>query len=423
MRRLIGAVFLLLLAAVPVRAAELTAGVARVEITPPAVGSPMGGYANRDGASTGIHDPLYATVVLIAGDGVRVAIVSADLRSFPSARVVNEARARGLADHVLIAVTHTHSGPMTWERQDWPGGGRSSWFAETEDKILAAIAEAGKQMFAARVGAGFGRIYLGHNRRRVGDDGKTTMLWRNAGRVPTGPLDPTLGVIRVDDAAGRTRAVLVNYACHAVVLGPDNREISADYPGALRREIEREMPGAMSLFIQGGAGDINPYLDKQPVKDGGFDEAEKMGRALAVEAIKVVRRSAPKANIKGSLRAVGEVIEFRDRWEQAKTVRAGVTALLINGEIGIATLPGEPFVDLQIALRDKSELAATFLFGYTYSVGGEWAGYIPTIGAAAEGGYGAGYNTRIEVGAGEAMIDRALGHLYKLAGKLRDVPR
>ncbi|MGH9935153.1 MAG: hypothetical protein ACREAM_02850, partial [Blastocatellia bacterium] len=103
-------------------------------------------------------------------------------------------------------------------------------------------------------------------------------------------------------------------------------------------------------------------------------------------------------------------------------VRAGLTTLLINNDIAIATMPGEPFVDLQIALRDKSEIANTFLFGYTYSAGGEWAGYIPTIRAAAEGGYGAGYNTRIEAGAGEAMVDRAIVNIYALLGKLKDAP-
>jgi neutral ceramidase len=148
-----------------------------------------------------------------------------------------------------------------------------------------------------------------------------------------------------------------------------------------------------------------------------------MGRALAAKAIEVARRLKPAAKIDASLHAAGEVIEFRDRWEREKTLRAGITALLINNEIAIATLPGEPFVEFQIALRDKAEIPRTYLFGYTYSAGGEWVGYIPTIRAAAEGGYGAGYNTRIEVGAGEAMIDRLLAHLYQMAGKLREVPR
>lgn len=401
-------------------AGEITAGTARAEITPP-VGYAMGGYAARQGPSTGVHDPLFATVLLLKADGVTVAIVSCDLRSFPSERIVMLARERKLADHVLIAVTHNHSGPMTWEDKSWPSPARS-WFAETEDKILTAIEEASKKLFPARLAASFGEIYLGHNRRKVTSDGKATMLWRNAEKLPTSPIDPTVGVIRVDDETGKPRAVLVNYACHAVVLGPDNRQISADYPGYLRQRIERELPGALCLFTQGGAGDINPYLDKQPVAENGFAEAEKMGNALAEEVLKVARKLSLQTNSSAKLQAVAEAIEFRDRWDAAKTIKAGLTTLLINNNIAIATMPGEPFVDLQIALRDKSEIANTFLFGYTYSVGGEWMGYVPTIRAASEGGYGAGYNTRIEVGAGEAMIDRAIVNLFTLQGKLKKSP-
>src|SRR5262249_7597035 len=154
----------------------------------------------------------------------------------------------------------------------------------TEDNILRAIEEASKKMFPARIAAGFGEIYLGHNRRKVGPDAKVTMFWRNAEKLPTSPIDPGVGVIRVDEVSvpsEKTRAILVNYACHAVVLGPDNRAISADYPGYLARRVERELPGALCLFTQGGAGDINPYLDKQPLDQNGFGEAETMGNALA----------------------------------------------------------------------------------------------------------------------------------------------
>ncbi len=413
------AVALLLLLQPAVAAVTLEAGVARVAITPPA-GYVMGGYTAREGPSTGIHDELNATVLLLKANGVRVAIVSCDLRSFPSLRVVTEARARGLADQVLIASTHTHSGPMTWEDQRWPSPG-SSWFATTEDKILRAIGEAAASLFPARIAAGTGEIYLGHNRRLVSRRGGVTMLWRNAEKRPTGPLDPTVGVIRVDDEAGKVRAVLVNYACHAVILGPDNREISADYPGAMVRAIEREFPGSLALFIQGGAGDINPYLDKQPVAQDGFGEAEKMGKALAGEAVRVARRLSPSA-LNGRMLMSSEVLTFADRQKAGTKVHAGVTTLLIDERIAICTMPGEPFVDHQIALRDKSEVARTFLFGYTYSEGGEWVGYIPTIRAAVEGGYGAGSNTRIEIGAGEAMVDRAIASLYRLAGKLKDTP-
>jgi hypothetical protein len=198
--------------------------------------------------------------------------------------------------------------------------------------------------------------------------------------------------------------------------------ISADYPGYMARRIEHELTGALCLFTQGGAGDINPYLDKQPVAQNGFVEAEKMGNALADAALAVARRLKPQANPNARLLAAAEVLSFKDRWDATRTVRAGVTTLLINEQIAIASMPGEPFVDLQIALRDKSEVPHTFLFGYTYSAGGEWIGYVPTIRAASEGGYGAGYNTRIEVGAGEALIDRHLVNLFTLSGKLQASP-
>ena len=403
-----------------VAAKELYAGVARVELTPP-VGSPMGGYSDRKGPATGIHDPLFATVLVLKSAETTVAVISCDLRSFPSERIVTLARERHLADHTLIAVTHTHSGPLTWEDKSWPSPERS-WFKETEDKILNALENAKSQMFAARIAAGSDEVYLGHNRRRLNADGKVTMLWRNAERAPTSPLDPTVGVIRIDDNSGKPRALIVNYACHAVVLGPDNRLISADYPGYLARRIEREYNGALCLFIQGAAGDINPYLDKQPVEQNGFGEAEKMGNALAEAVMKITRKLQPPANDSASILATSEVISYRDRWNPQQNVRAGLTTLLINKQIAIATIPGEPFVDFQIALRDKSEIRYTFLFGYTYSAGGEWIGYVPTIRSASEGGYGAGYNTRIEVGAGEAMIDRHLVNLFTLSGRLATSP-
>jgi hypothetical protein len=420
-RLILGAVCLAVITGQPALADELMAGTARVEITPP-VGFPMGGYSARKGPSTGVHDPLFARVLLLKTSKLSVAIVSCDLRSFPSQRVCETAKARLGIDHVLICSTHTHSGPVTWENQTWPTPQRS-WFADTEDRILRALEEASRSLFQARIAAGRGSIYLGHNRRLIGEDGKVTMLWRNVERKPTGPVDPTVSVMRIDDASGNPRAILVNYACHAVVLGPDNLRISADFPGYMASRIERDIAGATAFFVQGGAGDINPYQDKQPVNEGGFAEAEKVGNALADEALRVARRLKPRLSQNPQLKAVLDVFEFKNRWDKSKMIKADMTTLLINDEIAIVALPGEPFVDFQIRLRDKSELDHTFLFGYCFSGGRDWAGYIPTIKAAAEGGYGADYNTTLEVGAGEAMIDRAVINIYKLLGKLADLPR
>ena len=79
-------------------------------------------------------------------------------------------------------------------------------------------------------------------------------------RVPYGPVDPEFVLLRVDDAAGRPRALLVHYATHAVVLGPTNCKYSADYPGVLQARTEAAIPDAQVMFVQGGAGDINPIF-------------------------------------------------------------------------------------------------------------------------------------------------------------------
>ena len=143
-------------------AAEYQAGVARVDITPP-IGHEMGGYAARKHGSTGLHDPLYATVLVIESGDNSLALVTCDLRSFVSTRVGELARQKFGIKNTIIDVSHTHSGPLTWEL-------RSPWYREAEDKMVEAIGKAHKLLcFRQRSRSSTGRIYLGHNRRKIVD--------------------------------------------------------------------------------------------------------------------------------------------------------------------------------------------------------------------------------------------------------------
>ena len=389
--------------------AEYRAGVARVDITPP-IGHEMGGYSARKHGSTGVHDPLYATVLLIESGDNSIALVTCDLRSFVSARVGEIARQKFGVRNTLIDVSHTHSGPLTWEL-------RSPWYAQAEDKMVEAIGKAKAAEFPATLEVSTGHIYLGHNRRKI-VDGKGVMWWRNAERLPSHPVDPTVNALQVKDADGKTWAVLVNYACHPSVLGPDNYQYSADYPGAMKRTIEAQIPGATALFAQGGAGDTNPYRDKEPV-DQQFQAVEEMGQALGKYVVSILGRSTP---VTGTLRTTSEILEVGNRWKPNETIPIGWTAGAFGNSLCFAALPGEPFAELQMAFREKAECTNSMLLGYSYSVGGAWAGYLPTILASVQGGYGADYNTTVEVGTGERLIDRAVVKLFELRGALKDLP-
>lgn len=386
-----------LLLCLPLSAAEYRAGVARVDITPP-VGHEMGGYAARTHGATGTHDPLYATVLVIESGANSIALITCDLRSFVSTR---------LGKNVLVSSSHTHSGPLTWELP-------SPWYTQTEDKMRDAIAAAKKNMFPATLQIASGEIYLGHNRRKSNGE----MWWRNAEALPSHPVDPTVTALVIKDAQGKTRAVLVNYACHPSILGPDNYQYSADYPGAVRRAIESAIPGAKALFIQGGAGDINPYHDKEPVATQ-FQAVEEAGQWLGKYLVSILKKTDP---VHGPLRTYAEVLEVKNRWRPNETIPIGWTAGAFGNSFCFASLPGEPFVEFQLTFRAKSECANSMLFGYTTSSEGAWAGYIPTILASVQGGYGADYNTTVAVGTGEQLIDRAVVKLFELRGLLKELP-
>jgi neutral ceramidase len=405
--RLYGLLFLL----TPVAfAAEYRAGVARVDITPP-IGHEMGGYSARKHGSTGLHDPLFATVLVIENGSNSIALVTCDLRSFVSTRVGELAKQKFNIQTTLIDVSHNHSGPVTWEL-------RSPWYAEAEDKMVEAIGRAKAAEFPATLETSAGKIYLGHNRRKI-IDGKGFMWWRNAEMLPSHPVDPAVSVLQAKDADGKIRAVLVNYACHASVLGPDNYDYSADYPGAMKRYIESQIPGATALFIQGGAGDINPYHDKEPVAGRGFAAVDEMGQSLGKYVISILGKSKP---VTGDLRTASSILEVKNRWKPNEKIQIGWTAGAFGNSLCFAALPGEPFVEFQLAFREKTECGTSMLFGYSYSTGGVWAGYLPTILASVQGGYGADYNSTVEVGTGERLIDLAVIKILELRGLLKDLP-
>ena len=119
----------------------MRAGRSRIDITP-AEGVPMGGYVARTKGAEGIHDPLFArALVLDDGEG-RVALVSADLCALDVAvaREVRQciAQRTGIpADHVLLALTHTHAGPLVATRRI---GEQSAAYLETlQGKLVESI--------------------------------------------------------------------------------------------------------------------------------------------------------------------------------------------------------------------------------------------------------------------------------------------
>lgn len=412
---------LLLLSGMPRLGAQeipLRAGLAKAGLTPSG-SMPMYGYANRRcGPSNGVHDPLYAKVLLLEAGNTRLAIVTLDLGSMISPALRDGVAQKLGIPILLLAASHTHSAPAFL-----PPAEATPYQAEIEKKIFDAVGQAASHMFPARLAVGRGSLQAGYNRLLMREDGRARALFDNLERIPYGPVDPEYVVLRVDDETGAARAVVVHYAAHAVVLGPANCKVSADYPGVLQAKVESEMPGVQCMFVQGGAGDINPlFMARSGKEDEDFLVVRKMGELLAAAVVKAAKESKPLASNRHPIQHKSEVLKFGERWEKDKTVEVGITTVLINREIAIAAVPGEPMHKLQTQWKQRADVAVPLFYGYTYSSGGTWPGYIPDLRTAAYGGYGADASTRIEVGAGEAIMERHLIHLYDMLGMWRDKP-
>ena len=441
--RYLGVICVLLLGGISIARAELRAGVAKVDITPK-THEPLWGFEDRTDPATGTLDPLYARILVLEAGGKRIAMVAVDLgRSFgePSLDHLKEVilKSSGISCLILTA-THTHSAPVIKDEYE---ASPPEWEQRALDEIAQGIDTAASNLQEARIGSGTGSVFIGHNRLRVNDDGTVSWFEQNPTMVPTSPVDPTVTVLRIDDRNGSPLAILVNYACHPVVFGSENTQYSADFPGVTNRVVEKALGGNVeSFFVQGADGDINPYYAVMKMKENAVKLRDWTGDQLGQEVVRVAKGIQTVNDPSASIDFREETLRLKLRWDPEQlraallktfgaksleqmgvkirpVIDARVTAMIINKQIAILAVPGEPFVELQESWRARCPVATTLFFGYSNG----YHGYFPTITAASRGGYGAASaSTWVEVGAGERMVDWALIQTYQMLGKYSALP-
>jgi len=245
---------------------------------------------------------------------------------------------------------------------------------------------------------------------------------------------------------------LLNYTCHAVVLGPDNYLISADYPGYAMRRIERET-GGTCLFTNGTCGNINPLTDslRSRLEAGGdvydrtggtFAEAKKLGHRLASAAQRALSRARdmetpdlrfatydleipvqPSVSEKKISSRIAELewsipIMERDSASPDMLYRAGLELSLTRkargylkegcarseiqgirvGDLALIGLPGEVFVET--GLKIKSRAKSRGIKAIVVELANDYLGYMPTDQAFSEGGYEVGVAKSLGFGPG-----------------------
>jgi len=277
---------------------QLLVGTGRRCINPPPNIAHGGWGAQKHEQAEGIDMDLWATALALSDGATKVVILDIDIQILTNQRAdqlraaVNEAA--GLpVENIRACATHTHSGPVPYK--SWIEKGYDMvdpWFGNLARWCAEAASEALADLQPAEVRVGRGECHINSNRRSVSPN-----EGRFLGVNPDGPCDHEVIVVRFDSVRDRPVATLVNYTCHGTIMGPANRLITPDFPGAMKRVVE-DAVGGRCVYLLGSAGDQGPVQ--------GFQADTKVYRQLGA----VLGHEAAKVAL--SLKSIPSAVKFRE---------------------------------------------------------------------------------------------------------------
>jgi hypothetical protein len=328
---------------------QLLAGVAKVEITNKKV--------------IPFNDPLYVKALVLKNDVTTAVLITVDAVAIgeigyigndylPKVRARIQKELRIAPESVLVNASHCHGIVC----------------AEVEDRTFQAVTEATRHMVPVKVGVGVGyEDRISENRRLKLKNGKEVDV-RHAYSMPpdeevaeVGPIDPQIGILRLDKNDGQTLAVVYNFACHPI-MGVPNGENTADLVGFASRVIETNLSeGTIALFVQGCGGDINPIGYKEVHQPR---NAEPLGNRLGLSALQAIRKI--KCIEGGPFTVLHETIKLprADNTER-------IDALLVEQSRLLKSLKGttlnlKTFLELAVKYNLANEFPSSYSFRYLH---------------------------------------------------------
>lgn len=258
------------------------AGWAAVEIAP-ALPCWMAGYSARGGPASSVHDPLYAHALALGASERPFVTITCDLIAIDEA-AVDEVRHYLAARHpyatVWLGATHTHSGPDIGSLLLFsPEPPASALRQHIIVGAARAAVEAIERMQPVTVKHASGPL-----------DGIATNRDH-----PERSADLSLDLLCFYGTPGQAQpsAIFGSFPCHPTVMGADNLAISADLPGAFRRQLGALLGGSPWIALAtGAAGDISTRHTR---RGQGFDELARLGELMAQQARSLLRAAQPIA--------------------------------------------------------------------------------------------------------------------------------
>ncbi len=422
----------------PTYGGPLRVGAARVDITPDADAAlPMAGYASRKEGFRGIHDRIYVRAIVLDDGATQAALVAWESIGVPdpvwaetARRIAAETGIR--PETLLLSAVHDHGAPA------WAGGEATpqqrAYTDSVENRAVEAVRLAKARLQSARFGIGTAKAYVNVNRREL----TTTRGWW-LGYNDAGPSDKTVTVLRFDDLTGKPIAFWINYPVHAVIMGPENYQITGDLAGATSRFVEQHYlgndrprsdagmllrlrpeerttgEGAVAVWTSGAAGDQNPV---SMANGEDFTLVDALGRILGEAAVRAAgnAKTTADASIRGAQKLLtcpgrrvepGSTPRAEYKFTDADPVNIRLGLLTIN-DVALAGVSGEVFT--LIARRLQRELPFKHTVMVTHTNGS--SGYIPDDAAYENVSYEI-TATRLKPGCAEGAIVKGFMELAR----------
>jgi hypothetical protein len=394
------------------------------DATPP-LGHPLcGGWIEP---VRGVDDPLKVLGVVLLGAGKPVVLCAVDWcavrnEAYRTWRAALAEAAHTVPENVALHCVHQHNAPFAdvgAQKLIAAADGPPSLDLKFYDKVVADSSGALRKSLAktvefTHVGVGAGTVeQVASNRRVLGPDGKVQFTRTSATKnkvardAPEGLIDPRLRTLSFWNGE-MPLAALHFYATHPMSYYGDGM-VSADFCGLARQKRQDEEPGVFQVYLTGCAGNITAgkYNDgskeNRPVlRDrvhAGMVAAWKATERLPVagwrwrvESVKLPPRTEPSFGEEQSTKDLNDPKQTKARrnnaafqlaWLKRKDVPIEITALDFGPKATTLHLPGEAFVEYQLAAHKLRPGSAVCVASY----GDDGPGYIPTAAAYLQGGY------------------------------------
>ena len=438
----------------------LQVGFSRVNITPPLGIGIAGSWRKRP--MEGVLDELEVNCICLACEDTKVAMLAVDHVGVRMS-ILNKIRAEvekvtGIpAEAVYIHCTHTHTGPFV--NQEPATELEQLYYDQFFHKLVDSVALALQDLKPAKMGYAVSHAHdIAFIRRYMTKRGE--VLTNPEPNDPeiighAGEVDERVNVLRFDRE--EDTVILVNFGDHPDTIG--GKRVSADWPGFLRRYTEQAIPGVKCLSFTGAQGDVNHenYFHEEWDTLHGYDYRipQRIGRVLTgsvlqvydkmryvdVDSLKYLHRvvmaptnrprpeQVPEAkrlygmrlagatmkqilpNVEGMMRVTilseaRRIVELADGPDLYPMPLTGIAV----GPVAFIGVPGEPFTEIGLALKDTKDWALVLPTCITN--GSE--GYFPMADGFGEGGYEA-RSSRFKAGIGELICEEGKKILKELA--------